>query len=116
MNLHCKPHLSLAQDVQDIALQIWQEGYHNASDLLFHLIPQPEDKVSKLSMPQVMCASRFAAQLVTHKLGAAAGRHLLSWLGSSPPWQAARRYWLERLTHEALSEGGDFAFRLVGQS
>lgn len=95
--------------------QILATGYHDSSDKIFHMSCHG---VLVYGHPQVVYATKFAAQLVFYKLGEAARRQQLAWFHSASDhthWQVARGYWFESMAHQVLSNGGDFPFRLLGK-
>ena len=95
--------------------QILATGYHESSDKIFHMSCPG---VLAHGYPQVVYASKFAAQLVFYKLGEAARRQQLAWFHSASDhthWQVARGYWFESVAHQVLSMGGNFSFRLLGK-
>ncbi|DBA81807.1 TPA: hypothetical protein ACH3X1_007534 [Trebouxia sp. C0004] len=59
---------------------------------------------------------QFAAQLVFYKLGEAAQRQQPAWYQNASDhahWQVARGYRFESVTHQVLSNSGEFPFRLL---
>lgn len=109
-----KPML-LLQALQDASNQILATGYRESSDKIFHMSCHG---VLVYGFPQVVYATKFAAQLVFYKLGEAARRQQLAWFHSASDhthWQVARGYWFESMAHQVLSNGGEFPFRLLGK-
>jgi len=107
--------MMILQALQDASNQILATGYHDSSDKIFHMTC---DGVLEYGHPQVVYATKFAAQLVFYKLGEAARRQQLAWFRSASDhahWQVARGYWFESMTHQVLSNGGKFPFRLLGK-
>ncbi|KAL3160457.1 hypothetical protein ABBQ32_010775 [Trebouxia sp. C0010 RCD-2024] len=105
-----------SQALQDASNQILATGYHESSDKIFHMSCHG---VLLYGFPQVVYATKFAAQLVFYKLGEAARRQQLAWFHSASDhthWQVARGYWFESMAHQVLSNGGEFPFRLLGSS
>ncbi|DBA75751.1 TPA: hypothetical protein ACH3X1_010162 [Trebouxia sp. C0004] len=108
------PPMMILQALQDTSNQILATGYHESSDKIFHMTCHG---VLVYGYPQVVYATKFAAQLVFYKLGEAARRQQLAWFHSASDhthWQVARGYWFESMAHQVLSNGGDFPFRLLG--
>ena len=64
----------ILQALQDASNQILATGYHDSSDKIFHMSCHG---VLEYGHPQVVYATRFAAQLVSYKLGEAARRQQL---------------------------------------
>ena len=107
-----KPMMIL-QALQDVSNQILATGYHESNDKLFHMSCHG---VLVYGYPQVVYATKFAAQLVFYKLKEAAQRQQLAWFHSASDhthWQVVRGYWFESMAHQVLSNGGDFPFRLL---
>lgn len=107
--------MMILQALQDASNQILATGYHASSDKIFHMSCHG---VLVYGYPQVVYATKFAAQLVFYKPGEAARRQQLAWFHSASDhthWQVARGYWFESMAHQVLSNGGDFPFRLLGK-
>ena len=65
----------ILQGLQDASSQILATGYHDSSDKFFH---KSCPGVLKYGLPQIVYATKFAAQLVFYKLGEAARRQQLA--------------------------------------
>lgn len=115
-HLACKLMFKFAmQALQDAVDQSLATGFHDGIDKILHMACH---NLHEYGAPQIVYATRFAAQLVLHKLGEAARQRRLSYLHSAAGHahsQVARGYWFEKTAHQALSNGGKFPFRLLGK-
>ena len=105
----------ILQDLQNASNQILATGYHASSDKIFHMSCHG---VLENGYPQIVYATQLAAQLVFYKLGEAARRQKLAWFHSGSHrthWQVARGYWFKSMAYQALSNGGEFPFKLLGK-
>ena len=100
----------MLQALQETVNQIPTVGYHNGSESLFHMSCH-----GLLGHPSIVFATQFAAQLVFYKLGEVTRYRQLAWLHGAAGHEGARGYWIERMAHQVLANGGQHIFRLVGE-
>ena len=104
----------IARVCQDAADQVLLKGFQNGSDKIFHMACK---SVLEHGHPQIVYATRFAAQLVLYKLGEAARRKQLAWFHSAAGhehWQVARGYWFECMAHPSLVYWWTFSIQVAG--